>query len=77
MGTIDSSASSVDAGKALLVWGAILFGVGALTAVLFFERVMQWPLGWPFYHETGILIGAVVAVLGHALLVAGLVQRRS
>ena len=37
---------------------------------------MQWPLGWPLYHETGIVIGAIVATLGHALLVTGLVQRR-
>jgi hypothetical protein len=77
MGTMDSRASSVGGGTGLLVWGAILFGLGALTAILFLERVMQWPLGWPFYPGTGILIGAVVAFLGHALLIAGLVQRRS
>jgi hypothetical protein len=62
--------------KALVVWGAALFGAGALLVLLFFEGVLRWPLGWPFFHETGIVIGALLASVGHALLVAGLARRR-
>jgi hypothetical protein len=72
----DTRSPRVDTARALTIWGATLFGGGSLMAILFLERVMQWPLGWPFFHETGIAIGAILATLGHALLVAGLVQRR-
>jgi uncharacterized membrane protein YidH (DUF202 family) len=75
MQVTEQTRNGVTAERTMLIWGAVLFGVGAVIVLLFFERVVQWPLGWPFYHETGIVIGALLASLGHALLVAGLVQR--
>lgn len=45
MDATDTRTPRADDARALIIWGAILFGVGALTAVLFLERVMQWPLG--------------------------------
>lgn len=75
MQTTERAESRGTDGRALITWGTALFGAGALMIILFLEQVLP-PLGWPLYLETSIAIGALLASVGHALLVAGLVLRR-